>query len=330
MFALIAGCDVPGDEPTFDGPAPKVVAVRVSVDDAVDEDGVKVRSAVATDGSTVARVTTAVEVTFDRYLDPRTAIRQSYCLRSGAEPVALLEDCAEGLGTAPVYDPTTRTLTLYLSQPLAADKVYALTVFAPRPFQPDTGTLGIRAFDSAPLAANATFSFRTEATPAAAAELEALPAVDRCRGEGRVQKSFAVLTCTNCHTNKSEPNVPPSPPQGLSLEAEDLQSAVGRVARETQTGADADSPQNSPARFGTAMPLVDPSNAGNSYVLYKALAFAAVDEDTIAAGETERLANTVVVGLPMPATGGEVDAERDRHLKRIARWISAGAVCSDL
>lgn len=318
-----SGCDIEGDEPTFDGPSPKVVAVRVSVDDAVDEDGVKVRAPIALDGTSVARVTTAVEVAFDRYLDPRTAIRQSYCLRSDAEPVELLEDCINGLGTEPVYDPVMRTLTLYLSEPLATDKVYTLTVLAPRPFQPETGTLGIRAFDSAPLAKNATFSFRTEAV-ASVTELEALPVVDRCRSTGTVGESFNLLTCTNCHTSSNK-----APPQGVSYDAADLPSVVGRVARETQTGADADSPKANPARFGTAMPLVDARNAGNSYLLYKMLALAPVGEDTLADGETERLASTVVVGLPMPATG-ELAGERDVHIKRISRWISSGAACTDL
>ena len=158
----------------FYGPAVHVVGVRVSTDSTVQPDETTLRTPVAKDGSTVALVGTAVEVQFDRYLDPRTAIRKSYCLRSDTTPVGALDDCVQGIGTAPVYDPVRRTLTLYLGEKLSADKLYTLTVFEPRVFEPDAITVGIRAFDGAALAENFSISFRTEPAPDPAAELESI------------------------------------------------------------------------------------------------------------------------------------------------------------
>jgi hypothetical protein len=127
------------------------------------------------------------------------------------------------------------------------------------------------------------------------------------------------------------------PPGGFTIDTAGLLSAVGRTAHETSVGADADDAQERPARFGAVMPLFDDKrNAGNSYVLYKALAHTPPRPDTLAEGETDRLRANLVVGLPMPPPPelGEGGASTDENphlseeqLLTISRWISGGTPC---
>ncbi len=131
-----------------------------------------------------------------------------------------------------------------------------------------------------------------------------------------------------------------SSPSGLEATAIDL------TAHQTQAGQTATAADRTPLRFGRAMPLIDPGNPGNSYVLYKILANplnhlrpgGALDADL--AAEIDRLRDGVVVGLPMPAqsakggpqsmAGGVDDDPEGRSAYERARilstWIAYGAV----
>ena len=111
----------------------------------------------------------------------------------------------------------------------------------------------------------------------------------------------------------------------------------------------------SPDRFGRAMPLIDPGNPGNSYLLYKLLAnplnhrrssrgvLADPEggfEEPALGLEIDRLRDSVVVGLPMPATTSAdptslVNPEDDPFgeaslgtMRLIQAWIANGAVLS--
>lgn len=272
------------------------------------------RVEVAEDGSSVALTSAAIRVRFDRYLDPRSAIRQAYCLRSDQADVEGFEGCSAGVMTLPAYDPGGHTLTIYLASredKLEPDTVYKLTLLSPR-----AGTdVGFRAFDGAELETTQVFSFRTAADPG---DIEAPPAPEDVASCTDVS-NFALGKCRDCHGFGSQSEMP----MGLNLDVEGLRGAIGRTAHGTSLGADAAESQERAARFGTNMPLIDPKNPGNSYLFYKILAAAPVAPDGLQEGETERL-QTLIVGLPMPADRGEFTADNAQDL---SDWITAGAVC---
>lgn len=275
-------------------------------------DGERVQ--VAEDGSSVALVTAAIRVRFDRYLDPRSAIRQAYCLRSDQAEVVGFEDCTGGVTTLPSYDPATHTLTIFIASradKLEPDALYKLTLLSPR-----AGTdVGFRAFDGAELEATQVFSFRTAADPD---DVEAPPGPDEVASCSDIS-NFALGKCRDCHGFASQSEMP----MGLNLDIDGLRDAIGRTAHGTSLGGDAAESQERAARFGTNMPLIDPKNPGNSYLFYKILAAGAVAPEGLQEGETERL-ETLIVGLPMPADQGEFTADNARDL---SEWITAGAVC---
>jgi hypothetical protein len=87
------------------------------------------------------------------------------------------------------------------------------------------------------------------------------------------------------------------------------------------------------------MPLIDPSNPGNSFLLYTLLIndrnFADDQLTPALRDDIERLRATVVPGIPMPApTGPDTNrlnadgASSQADMQLISDWIAAGAVVS--
>jgi hypothetical protein len=130
-----------------------------------------------------------------------------------------------------------------------------------------------------------------------------------------------------------------SSPSGLSA------TALGVTAHQTQVGEGAEQGETSPLRFGRAMPIIDPGNPGNSYLLYKVLIHPLnhprPDGELWPAlgAELERLRDAFVSGLPMPAPSassspsGLSSDDPDgtlsaAHARAIAAWIASGAVLS--
>jgi hypothetical protein len=124
-------------------------------------------------------------------------------------------------------------------------------------------------------------------------------------------------------------------------------TALGKTAFQTQMGEDAVVGDQNPLRFGRAMPLIDPGNPGNSYLMYKVLANDltflltpdledAASLDPALLEEIDRLRASVVVGLPMPAqsAGGPPDGinfatpevSRFESARLLEQWIAGGAV----
>ncbi|NUP10077.1 MAG: hypothetical protein HOW73_28845 [Polyangiaceae bacterium] len=275
--------------------------------------------ALASDGSSVVFTGSAFVVRFDRYLDPRSAIRQAYCLQSDAAVVEGFEDCTAAISTSPIYDPVTRALTIYLDAPLTPEKVHTFTILSPR----DGTDVGFRAMDGAFLDVTQSFSFTTGPDTDPPLGVEEPPAPPAC------EEIVAMLgSCATCHVVTSQT----SPPEGFTVDRAGLLASIGRTAHETSVGGDADESQERPGRFGAAMPLIDDKrSAGNSYLLYKLLAYGQAD-DELAPGETERLRSMLVVGLPMPPPSEDPDAPRGPftidELTVLSRWISGGAPCN--
>jgi hypothetical protein len=287
--------------------------VLVSRDDAVEADGAKTRVQLRSNVRVWERG--AIELRFDRYLDPRTAIRQSYCLSSDSVKPRGLDECSPAVTTSPAYDPVDRALVLYLGAPLESATQYQLTIFAP-PINPDVDplTVGLRAFDGIPLESTLTFIFTTAEAPLGD-DVEAPPPSPSCDA-----LDLALQACQGCHA----PTAPA--PANLRLTLDTIGEAVDRVAIQTQRGGEATTPQASGPTFGGNMPVIGSRSPGNSYLLYKALAIGSAEQE-LAEGETERL-RAWITGFPMPPTGDPADYNAEK-LRAISRYIAAGATCTD-
>jgi hypothetical protein len=137
-------------------------------------------------------------------------------------------------------------------------------------------------------------------------------------------------------------------------------TAISRMAHQTDLGSKGSSTLEDPARFGVQMPIIDPKQPENSYLLYKLLRraenFDTADDDPtngiagicetryqvgFAPGgpcippppeEAQRLREWFVRGEPMPAgenpaTGQPVKQLQRSELRTIQAWIREGAEC---
>ncbi len=260
-----------------------------------------------------------------------------------------------------VYDPVERVVE-YRVPPGAAYK--PRTLYQVELLTPDAPNApGFRAFDGAALEERdlpLRFSFFTSDAPSALREPEAVPTCDEV-----VAQVFGTLgNCGGaaCH-RKGDNQLDGEPlgdaPHQLWLDSPGYfaQSAIGRVARQTELGDVSGGPSalQSP-RFGTRMALIEPGSPGGSYLLYKLLLGAKNFEpcspgstETICRGavdpavsshadlplpegeslvpapeELERLREWFVRGEPMPRGRGNVRLE---GLRALARFIEAGAHC---
>jgi hypothetical protein len=166
------------------------------------------------------------------------------------------------------YDPVTLTVTL--SNPaktgpwLKAGQPYK--VILPTPEESKTG-LVLRAIDGAPLASDQTrvlgflgssaFDQPNEPTMQFCADV--LPIFHtKCSGT------------KICHVT---PDNGAFPLAGMDLETADgvRFTAIGRVAQGSNTGARAGLGSNPGKVFGVDMPIIDPGNPGNSWIVYKTM-----------------------------------------------------------
>lgn len=294
---------------------------------------------------------------FDRFLDPFTASRQAIRLYTG--------DPATSPGPPPFevsYDPIERVVE-FRTPPgyaLAPHTLYELELVVPK----EPGDYGIRAFDGAPLAEaelplHGTFftgDAPVDSPPAA------VPTCEQIMGS-----VFSSCTGSACHQqggNVVGGLAVGDAPYGLWLDSPRhfTLSAVGRIAHETEDGDQSGgAPALLPLRFGVRMPLVEPRNPANSYLLYKLLVNAGNYEPcpdaadtgpcsepadpsqsahaslplgkgellTPSLAELERLNEWFVRGVPMPrprADGVPLSVHL-QGLRALTRFIAAGADC---
>jgi hypothetical protein len=319
-------------------------------------------------GSTKVLTTSSFRVRFDRFLLPATAIRQSVCLQPLTGHVETLADCKAGVFLEPTYDPVERAVTYRQKEGarLATDTTYTLTVLAPT--TADTLD-GFRAFDGAGLDDNLELEFSTVGVDPPDAKPETRPHEDwfcepsqgcaaACKESDETRACVAtacepadegcaarcLASCTAlcvpsarlatcafgaCHGVTSEPRS--GAVMGLDLSSFEAirDTAIGHVAHQTQNGEHAQRAESAPSRFGRAMPIIEPGNPGNSYLLYKLLIAPpyTTGEFAPSASEIERLRSAFVVGLPMPAAGGL--PVPTPALVALSEWIAAGADVGD-
>ncbi len=268
----------------------------------------------------------AIVVAFDRYLDPRTATRQSFAVVDGfgaSTPNPLV-----------VYDPETRTVTLASATAspedwLLVDQPYTLLLGIPKP---DQFLGGVRALDGGTLTPEQSlripFFVRARTTDAAV-----VVPVDYCE---QVQP-LLTKACARCHDGSTS---------GLDLASADgvASTALGKLSRGSARDA---LPIPAPATsvFGASSALLDPPSAATSALLSSVLARDIGTMDSRAfctdmlrpepvpplpiladPGPAERdFFQSLLPGGPMPPPdAAEVPLSLDER-RLLSRWIREGA-----
>ncbi|XXX81060.1 hypothetical protein WMF30_20085 [Sorangium sp. So ce134] len=324
--------------------APPVRLIEARATTGLDQNYQPVRTALAQDGSTVVLSTASFVLKFDRFLLPGSVSGavgpQSLCVSGDlAKQVRTYADCVNPIPLTPTYNPVQREVIFRQIEGMAGlipGTRYALWVLGP---VDDAAPSGVRAFDGAPLAANTRLEFTVAATnpPQAMPErqpsgdfycqqdLECVMRTPDCQGDPPkdptcttcVKGAAGLLyTCVQCHAdgnaaaglNLNIAALDPAVQQFRYSRVEPLyETAIGHAAHQTQMGERAHLGDKTPERFGRAMPLIDPGNPGNSYLLYKLIVGKSAADPSLPADqaeqlreEIERLRAAFVMGLPMP------------------------------
>jgi len=250
---IVAACD--GGHPHNEsvvGPPIFITGVSVGPDRPMPEDGV-------------------ITVAFDRYLLPSTVTRQSFSLTDASN-----QNVTSGLLPTVSYDPVARTVTLarqIAGRPwLTKNLTYKLFLGIP---EDDSDLGGVRAIDRATLSPNQTLEIAfTVGEPNGVGTGE--PTLDLCRDVTPIfiDKCSSAL----CHGdgNQAAAGLVLTTSSGLA------NTAISRVAQGANTGAVAGTPRTAGSVFGIDMPLIDPGNPGNSWLLYK-VALAKIPEQPLPA-----------------------------------------------
>jgi len=216
-----------------------------------------------------------IRIAFDRFLNPSTVNRQGIGLRdlNGNAPDSPIID----------YDPITRVVTISNPNPgltwlVPGQQYEVLFPIATA----EAGSFGLRAIDGAPVDPSTQtigFSVTAVSDRYVGTHLEGPtgpPVIHFCSD---VMPIFAAtnLSATKegacgsaaCHGIPENKLYTAS---GLVLDTSDgiRNTAIGVPAEETTTGA-LSTPLAPQAVFSVGMPIIDPGNPGNSYLLYKLL-----------------------------------------------------------
>jgi hypothetical protein len=296
--------------------------------------------------------TASIELALDRYLLPRTAIRQSVRFHAaGSDRLLFL---------SPDYDPIERVVVYHPVAELLTDTVYTFEILVPDDTE-DGDKNGLRAFDNAPVGESPvplTISFRTRPVRGAAPPP---PAPDPTCPEilEIMNRSCASSGChAPCAQETGDMGIADcqQPAMGLELASATgwRTTAIGHVARETEIGPRSGVTLQNPSRFGVEMPIIDADRASNSYLMYKLLvnphSYADANGQPLLAtsslranealrppeAELERLRDWFIALDPMPPPGTNANdgSDADGHLdleslRKIERWIDAGAPTHD-
>lgn len=256
MLATVAGvgaCDAgtQADQRTK-GPAIRILEVNVGNDKPLPADG-------------------EIQIAVDRYLLPSSVTRQSVFVVTAGGDAADNELITR-------YDPISRTISVRGLKDvwLTPGQPYKLQFSLPP--NEDVNDRGLRAIDRAALDPNQPREIAFFATDAAGRKSE--KTVDFC---GDVLPIFT-MKCTSgiCHAGAPAGNNKAA--AGLVLDSfTGIQAtALRRVANGANTSGRSGNPEERPRVFGVGMPLIDPREPGNSWLLYK---IELAREPAIAAGD---------------------------------------------
>ncbi len=286
-----------------------------------------------------------IQIAFDRLLSPASATRQAISLRDGVgnflEPVVTYDPVLRVVSLAAPTQGTSAWLTV------GATYYVVMNVAAAN----DTiGNTGPKAIDGATLDKQVVESFL------AAAPVGATPSEDRLIDPCNDVMPIFQNWCSNTACHGTPPGDGTFPREGLALDSPIglLNTAIGRASQESNTGplASLDNPPGK--QFGIDMPIIDPGNPGNSWLMYKLLLApgatataqtplscggtaktplptgvsqatkANPDAPTVAISASDRaILSELVIGNQMPYPPNPPLAIDE--LERIRAWIAAGA-----
>ncbi|MCL2822594.1 MAG: hypothetical protein FWD57_01260 [Polyangiaceae bacterium] len=343
VMGSVVGCDRNVQVPLSDRPTPTVIETSPKPQDSAFP------------------LERAMRLRFDRYLNPSSVLRQSVLVTPGIFESDAGELVGPVMGFEPVYDPYDRIVVYQLLARVrwTPATLHLVQLQVPRDMY---DIVGFRAFDGAPMDEVVSFSFmsgNSVSDPDNDTD-DVLQRVRYCEEDDGSAKLPAVATVLNascakagCHAtpaSSSSASYPPVLGMDLSSPAAVKRTAIRVVARQTMRGSSVSALSSSPPRFGDDMPRLDPTNAGNSYVVYKLLVNPAnhpggggqpdVDPtdadpaegpdpwlggltpiDGPPVDEISRLRSWFVTGEPMPLTGHLSPSE----MRSIVRWILQGA-----
>lgn len=318
--AILSGCDV-GEPDGFEPPALHVIGTLPANGDGVACSG--------GDSSCGVSLLPEVVVQFDRLLWPEPSAFESLRIYTGSPRNRVPLDSYH-------YDPLERTLTYQLGAWLAPRALYRVEL--PGHAQGH----GPRAFDGAELEPGSvplSFGFFTRGAGTSLPLRPERPRTPSC--DEIMQVLGAHCGSGACHGGNT-------PAMGVALDSREAFSttALRRVARQTDSAGTPGVPQLNPARFGVAMPIVEPGSAAHSYLVYKILitdsGFPECADERCARfenpGETEhcellpqlerrRLRDWFVRGEPMPHPDAESGPLDCASFRALLRFIDAGAKC---
>lgn len=280
-------------------------------------------------------IDTPLELRFDRFLLPTTAVRQSIVYYTGrARTPAMNNPSLPEL--TPTYDPLERVVRFRLPEgaTLVPNTLYTaefavagVATLPPRDVA--VADWGFRAFDGAPLDEHGILriSFRTGehrngAPPAPPPSCDEIVALLRCEGSEQTGSCDQPgnVGCASCHVDDDRAW------HGLRLTSRETlaETAIGRVAHQTELGPTTGLPLEAPERFGVAMPLIDPFRPDNSYLLYKLLVGASVYGPSVGDAEDCETASAYSVALAPGATAPGCFEPPPGELERLKSWFVRG------
>ena len=218
------------------GPAIAILGVSVGVDRMMPADGV-------------------IQIAFDRYLLPSTVNRQSIAILDGAH-----QPLSPDQAPVVIYDPIARTVTLYPpKQPwLTEGQPYTLLLGVP---EGDAEQGGVRAIDRATLAPDQKREFGFIVGPKTSTPVE--PTVSFCRDVLPIFASKCSLSTCHGTGGQAAASLVLDTSAGIGA------TALNRIAQGSNTGPLSSRPPAGQAHFGIDMPIIDPGNPGNSWLIYK-------------------------------------------------------------
>ncbi len=279
-----------------------------------------------------------VELAFDRLLLPVSVTRQSIFLSDKQNPPHLATPLV-------AYDPVARVVRVTPRQEDAftVGSTYQVQIASPHD---SSDPNGLRAIDGATFDTTKPAPVFEFAVAAAAMAPPGPPVIDFCKQAGDTLSR----TCGNmlgCHHEAFSPTSPLQPALGLVLSLRTLQTTrvttIGRVAEEANTGAFSHG-QPVSRIFGQDMPIVDPGDPGNSWLVYKLLMAVnpapgltmtanAHSVQWMPLSDNERgVLSSLIPGREMPfpqdpkAVGTSLSLEQ---LEAISLWIAQGASVPD-
>lgn len=218
------------------GPAIRILGVNVGADQRLPADG-------------------SIQIAFDRYLLPSTVNRQSIAVLDGAR-----QPLPPDLAPIIVYDPVARTVTVSgPKQPwLIEGQPYTLVLGIPAG---DAEQGGVRAIDRATLVADQKREFAFLVGPKTGAAIE--PNVSFCRDVLPIFTAKCNLPTCHGSGNLAAASLVLDTSAGVAA------TALNRIAQGSNTGPRSLNPPSPGRLFGVDMPIIDPGNPGNSWLMYK-------------------------------------------------------------